>query len=257
MLYDIRNKIVNVVVEDGQMDLPDSLRAKILENFENLKKSGANIWNGAVLGVAKVDVRESEVNLICRMTDYAHYLYEEKVGCPPEYECRNLSAGCFLETKDGYYVIGELDDTTSFPNVLQTTGGGIDKKDIVAGGINVEHTIQREAQEELNIDLTDTNVVFYNRLSYVFVSGEGEQPGVQVFSKAQTRMTARELEEYFEKYNSYLREHSLEVEFKKLHFLNGKTAMSELDRLPNPKRAYIKPLILADIKRKNLEDAER
>lgn len=257
MLYDIKNKIVNVIIENEPMELPEDLRMKISENFERLKESGANIWNGAVLGVFKVDVLPLEVNLICRRTDYAHYLYEEKVGCPDGYECRNLSAGCFLETQDGYYVIGELDSTTSYPNVLQTTGGGIDKKDIIDGRINVGQTIQREAIEELNIDLTDTNIVLCNRLSYLFVSEDGEQPGVQVFSKAKIRMTAKELEEYFEEYNKYLRENGLEVEFQKLHFLPSKNAIFELDRLGKPMRAYMKPLILADLKRKSLENVER
>jgi len=254
MLYDIRGKKINVIVEAGELELPEELRRGILENFEAMKKSGANIWNGPVLGVSTVDVGTSEVNLICQKTDYAHYLYGEKIGCPPGYECRNLSAGCFLETADGYYVIGELDDTTSYPTVLQTTGGGIDKKDIVDGRINVEQTILREALEELNIDLNDRNMVLYNRLSYLFVSGENEQPGVQIFSKAQIRMTASQMERYFQEYNKYLRENDLEVEFKKLHFLKKEKALEELENLGNPKRAYLKALIVADTKQRDKAD---
>ncbi len=102
MLYDIRGKKVNIIVEAGKLELPEELRVRISENFEDMKKSGANIWNGPVLGVSTVDVGTSEVNLICKKTDYAHYLYGEKIGCLPGYECRNLSAGCFLETSDGY-----------------------------------------------------------------------------------------------------------------------------------------------------------
>ena len=200
MLYDINGKAVNVIVKDEQVKLPESLRRKILENFENMRKSGANIWNGNLLCVSDVDIGNSTVNLICKKSDYAHYLYGEHIGCPTEYECRNLSAGCLLETIDGYYVIGELDDTTSYPSMLQTTGGGIDKQDISEGKINVEQTITREAFEELNIDLNDSNTVLYNQLNYVFVSGENEQPGVQIFSKAQIKMTSREMEEYFQEY---------------------------------------------------------
>lgn len=214
-----------------------------------MKKTGANIWNGDVLCVSDVDIGSSTVNLICKKSDYAHYLYGEHIGCTTEYECKNLSAGCFLETIDGYYVIGELDDTTSYPNILQTTGGGIDKKDISAGKINIEQTIIREALEELNINLNDGNAVSYNNLNYLFVSGENEQPGVQVFSKAQIKMTSREREEHFQKYNKYLIANHLEVEFKKLHFLKIEKAMLELEKLNNPYRAYLKPLIIADSRR--------
>lgn len=254
MLYDIKGKKVNIIVQDEQIELPESLRKAIKENFERMKKSGANIWNGALLCVSTVDVGNSDVNLICKKSDYAHYLYGETIGCLPKYECRNLSAGCFLETIDGYYVMGELDDTTSYPNMLQTTGGGIDKKDISDGRINVEQTIIREALEELNINLNDKDTVLYHKLSYLFVSGENEQPGVQVFSKAQIRMNSKELKEYFQEYNQYLRENNLEVEFKKLHFLKRENAILELEELSNPQRAYLKPLILADLEEKAKEE---
>lgn len=256
MLYDIRGKIVNIIVKDEPMELPKELRKKISENFESMKTLGRNIWNGALLCVSNVDIGKTQVNLTCKKSDYAHYLYGEKIGCPLEYECRNLNAGCFIETIDGYYVIGELDDTTSYPNMLQTTGGGIDKKDIVDTKIDVEQTIIRETLEELNINLNDKETVLYKGLSYLFVSGENEQPGVQVFSKAQVKMTASEMEEYFERYNKYLKENKLEVEFKKLHFLKRKNAILELEKLDNPQRAYIRPLILAASKEKAKEDVE-
>lgn len=250
MLYDIKDKTINIIVKEEPIEVPEKLRRKILENFENMKKSRSNIWNGDILCVSTVNIGKNDVNLICQKSDYAHYLYEENIGCSQEYECRILSAGCFLETMDGYYVIGELDDTVSYPNMLQTTGGGIDKKDILGDRINIEQTIIREALEELNINLNDKNITLYNKLSYLFVSGEGEQPGVQVFSKAQIKITSREMEEYFEKYNKYLKENKLEVEFKKLHFLKKENALLELENLNKPQRAFLKPLILADLREK-------
>lgn len=50
-----------------------------------------------------------------------------------------------LETIDGYYVVGELDENTSYPTMLQVTGGGIDLKDIYDENIDVDNTIKREA----------------------------------------------------------------------------------------------------------------
>lgn len=247
MLYDISGKNVNVIVRDEKIKLSENLKSKILENFEN-KKIGANIWNGEVLCVTDIDIGDLSVNLVCKKSDYAHYLYEEEIGCPLEYECRNLSAGCFLETIDGYFVIGELDDNTSYPNMLQTTGGGIDKKDILNNRVNVEQTIKREALEELNINLNDKDIVLYNKLSYLFISEKDEQPGVQFFSRAQIKMTSNEMEKYFQEYNKYLKENNLEIEFKKLHFLKKENAMLELEELNNPKRACLKELILASLK---------
>lgn len=248
MLYNIKNKKINVLIENTKFDIPQDLEKKILKNFENMKNSGKNIWNGDLLCVSDINTTDNDVTLICKKSNYAHYLYGENIGCPPKYECRNLSAGCFLETLDGYFVFGELANTASFPHVLQTTGGGVDKADISDNKINVEQTITREALEELNIDLNNKNIISNNILSYLFVSEKDEQPGVQVFSKAIINMTTNEFNEYFENYYKYLIKNNLEIEFQKLHFLKKETAIRDLEKLNKPYRAYIKPLILAETK---------
>ena len=50
-------------------------------NFENMKKAGANIWNGEVLCVSECNIEDNKVEIICRKSNYAHYLYGERVGC--------------------------------------------------------------------------------------------------------------------------------------------------------------------------------
>lgn len=246
MIYDIKNKKMKVIAKDEIIKLPNDLKEKIKENFQLMKNGGANIWNGKVICVTKCDVTENEVEIICNKSDYAHYLYGERIGCTKEYECKNLSAGCLLETIDGYYVLGELDDNTSYPTMLQVTGGGIDFKDIESGIILPEKTIVREALEELNIDLDNKDLILDNKLSYIYVSEENEQPGVQIFSKAIIKMTMLELRSYYENYYKYLRENDLEREFKKLHFLRKDVALEDLEKLENPKRNYIAPLLVMD-----------
>ena len=245
MVYEIKNKEIRVILKDEKIELPKVLRKKIDENFEDIKKSGANVWNGEVLCVAKIDVTDKLVEIICKKSDYAHYLYGERIGLPEEYCCRNLSAGALVETTDNYYVVGELDKNTSYPTVLQVTGGNIDKEDIENNNINIVQTIKREAIEELNINLDNTG----NEIAYMYVTKKGEQPGVQIFSKAQINMTAKEMEKYFEDYNEYLRKNNLEVEFEKIHLLKKETAVEQLESLKNPRRNYLLPLIKADSKK--------
>ena len=203
MIYKIENKKVQVILKNENIELPIKLKDKINENFENMKKQGANIWNGEVLCVSEFNIEDDKVEIICKKSDYAHYLYGERIGCPNEYECKNLSAGCLLETIDGYYIVGELDDNTSYPTMLQVTGGGIDKKDIIGENIEIEQTIIREAREELNIDLKDKKSILYNKISYMYVSENNEQPGVQLFSKAKIKMTVKEIQNYFNNYYKY------------------------------------------------------
>ena len=248
MIDRIENKKVQAVLKNEITELPFELRTKINENFEYMKSQGANIWNGEGLCVSACNINDNNVKIICEKSDYAHYLYGERIGCPKEYECKNLSAGCLLETIDGYYIVGELDESTSYPRMLQVTGGGIDKNDIFDGIINVENTIIREAKEELNIDLNNEKEILHNKLSYIYISNQGEQPGVQLFSKAKMQITAKEMDNHFNNYYNYLKQNSLEIEFRKLHFFKKENAIEELMRLNNPKRNYLVPLIQMDLK---------
>ena len=248
MIHKIQDKKIQVVINNEIIDLPIKLKEEINENFEIIKNTGINIWNGEVLCVSECNIGDDKVEIICKKSDYTHYLYGERIGCPRKYECKNLSAGCLLETIDGYYIVGELDNNTSYPTMLQVTGGNIDKKDIINGKIDIEQTIKREALEELKIDLNDTDNVLFNKMSYIYVSEKDEQPGVQLFSKAKTKMSVEEIKNHFERYYSYLKENNLEIEFKKLHFLNKTNAIRELEKLNNPKRNYLMPLLQMDMK---------
>lgn len=247
MIYEIKNKEIDIISKNEFIKLPNELEEKIKENFENMKKSGANIWNGEVICVSKCNVTDNKVEIICNKSNYAHYLYGERIGCPKEYECKNLSAGCLIETIDGFYIIGELDDVTSYPTMLQVTGGGVDIKDILKENINIEETIIREAKEELNIDLKDENLILYYKLSYMYITEKDQQPGVQFFSKAKINMTSEEMKKYFEDYYKYLKQSNLERELKKLHFLKKENAVNELKKFDNPRRDYLMPLIELDL----------
>ncbi len=248
MIYNIKNKKIQIILKDEIMQLPIKLKEIINENFEKIKKSGANIWNGEVLCVSKCNIEDDKVEIICKKSDYAHYLYGERNGCPKEFECKNLSAGCLLETIDGYYIVGELDENTSYPTMLQVTGGGVEKKDIFNEKIDVEQTIIREAMEELKINLNDPRRILYNKISYIYISEKDEQPGVTLLSKAKIKMTVEEAKSYFEDYYKYLKENNLEIEFKKLYFLKKENAVEELRKLSNPKRNYLIPLLQVDLK---------
>ena len=46
----------------------------------------------------------------------------------------------------------------------------------------------------------------------------------------------------------YLKENNLEVEFKKLYFLEKDNAVEELNKLSNPRRNYLMPLLQIDSK---------
>ncbi len=247
MIYVIKDKELKLLCNNSLIKLPIDLQEKINNHFENIKNSGANVWNGEVFCVTNYKVEDNYVEIVCKKSDYAHYLYEERIGCEKQYECRNLSGGCLIETIDGYYIIGELDDNTSYPNMLQIPGGNIDKTDIINEKIDIEKTIIRETKEEVNINLNDKNMMISNDINYLYISEEGIQPGAQIFSKSKIKMTADEFKKHFENYNKFLKENNLEIEFKKVYFLKKEKAVEELKKLNNPKRKYLEPLFRSDM----------
>ena len=247
MIYLIKNKELKILCNNSLIELPSDLYEKINNHFENIKNSGANVWNGEVFCITNYKIEGNYVEIVCKKSDYAHYLYEERIGCEKQYECRNISGGCLIETIDGYYIIGELDDSTSYPHMLQIPGGNIDKTDIINEKIDIEKTILRETKEEVNIDLNDEKLILYNNISYLYMSEPGVQPGCEIFTKAKIKMTADEFKKHFEDYNTYLKENNLEIEFKKLYFLKKEKAIDELKKLNKPKRYYLVPLLQIDM----------
>ena len=66
MIYKIENKKIQVMLKNEVIELPIKLKNKINENFENMKKTGANIWNGEVLCVSECNIEDDKVEIICK-----------------------------------------------------------------------------------------------------------------------------------------------------------------------------------------------
>ena len=172
-------------------------------------------------------------------SDYAHYLYDERVGIKEEkYRCCSPWGGILLLTKDEYFVIGEMNSTTSIPYGLQISGGGIDIADIENGVINIDSNIKRELKEELNLNLDDIDY----KIEFIeYPSKTRNAYGFIAIGKI--KQTKEELKQVFEQYKEYLIKNNLEIEFNKLIFLKKQSAVKELDELPNYKRPYLRDLI--------------
>ena len=226
-----------------KMDLPQCLRDEINSFWNEQVAKNPNLFNGEVWNVTKMEETDISIIFTIELTDYAHYLYDERHGIEEKYACHNVAAGTYIVTKDGYAVVGELDDTTSYPKVLQVSGGGIDEKeDLQNGEFDLIKTAKRELKEELNIELDNKKQIEKYNFEYIEVP-EGKRHSYCVILKAYSSYTKAQLEEYFNKYYKYLEETDGEKEFKKLYFLKLGNAVKELDKLDNPKRLYVRQLL--------------
>jgi len=76
MMYLIKNKDLKIIYNNSFIELPSDLQEKINKNFESIKKSGANVWNGEVSCITSYRIEDDYVEIVCKKSNYAHYLYE-------------------------------------------------------------------------------------------------------------------------------------------------------------------------------------
>lgn len=238
------NKPIILKFEDRKIKLPKELKHNIERFWKDAIKENPNLYNGQDYVVETVNETKENIEMIVTKSNYAHYLYDERVGIKEDnYRCCSPWGGILLLTKDNYFVIGEMDKTTSMPYALQIPGGGIDIKDIENGIINIDLNIKRELKEELNLNLDDID---YKITFIEYPSKTRNAYGFLAIGKM--NLTRDELKKYFEKYKEYLIMNNLEVEFDKLVFLQKENALEELDKLPNYKRPYLRELIKETVK---------
>ena len=148
------NKSITLKFEDRKINLPNELKENIEKFWKDAVKDNPNLYNGQDYVVEKVNETENKIEMLVVKSDYSHYLYNERVGIQQEkYRCCSPWGGILLLTKDNYFVIGEMNSTTSIPYGLQIAGGGIDVADIENGAINIESNIKRELKEELGVSV--------------------------------------------------------------------------------------------------------
>ena len=236
------NKPIILKFEDREIKLPKELKNNIESFWTDAIKENPNLYNGQDYVVETVNETKENIEMIVTKSNYAHYLYDERVGIKEEnYRCCSPWGGILLLTKDNYFVIGEMDKTTSMPYCLQISGGGIDIKDIENGIINIDSNIKRELKEELNLNLDDID---YKIAFIEYPSKTRNAYGFIALGKI--KQSKNDLEKRFEVFKEYLIKN--ELEFNRLVFLNKESALEELDSLNNYKRPYLRDLINEAVK---------
>lgn len=99
MIKNIEGKIVKVILKNGKVQLPEEIKQKINEYWENVVAQNSNLWNGEIICVINYMETDKKLTIVCQKSDYAHYLYDERIGLPDQYKCYNVFADSLLETR--------------------------------------------------------------------------------------------------------------------------------------------------------------
>ena len=126
-------------------------RAEIDAYFAALQRAKPKIWNGRVLllhhqlvsdGVFKGDYLE---------TDYASFAAWRNWGCPHA-GVRDCFGAAAVVSADGAVLLGVMGTHTLNSGKIYLPCGTPDPDDIVAGKVNLDHSLRRELKEETGLD---------------------------------------------------------------------------------------------------------
>ena len=245
------NKKIEVTKIEEKLQLPQKLQIQIENFWKKQLIENPHLFNGEIWSVTKFEELPNKIKMSIQKTNYAHYLFDERVGIEGKYACYNLNCGILLETHDGYYIVGEMNETTSYPKGLQISGGNLDQNDIQPDGqVDIANNIARELKEELGIDLFDKNIVQEYEMRYMEIP-QGKRHSYAPRMKGILSITAKEMEEQYRNYKNKLEKIGEDVEFARLHFIKKENAIEELKSLNNPKRPYLEDLIKLDSEEKD------
>ena len=232
-------KSINLEYTGQNINLPKNLNDKIEEFWSKAIIETPSLYNGEYFSVEKAIETDNEIIMKVSKTNYAHYLYDERIGINDEkYRCICPWSGILLITNDNYWVFGQASKKTSFPNGFQISGGGIDKKDIYNTKIDLTQNLKRELKEEMNLNLDEINYKF----QYIEYPNK-RRNAFGFIAVGKLNMSKKELQNHFIQYCKYLKNNNIEIEFNNLIFLKKGNAVKELDTYINPKREYLRELI--------------
>lgn len=242
------NRSINLQYTGKVKNLPEELQEKINNFWDKATQENPNLYNGEDYVVDEVIDDGNQITMRISKSNYAHYLYDERVGIEVEmYRSITPWSGVLLLTNDNYWVCGQMNKTTSYPEGFQIPGGGFDKKEFNGTHIDLVQSLKRELKEEINLNLDEIEYEFK------FIECPTKKRNVYGFlAIGNINMSKAELLSHFKEYKKYLEDNNLEVEFDKLVFFKKGNAVNELDSYNNPKRPYLRELLFeADNEIKN------
>lgn len=205
------NKPVNIHVSGNKVVLPEPLRKKIDQHWQQLVKNNPRLHNGESFTVVTVDEADDKVDIELAETDYAHYLYSHQVGGLGEFTVRIIHSATLVITADNKMIFGAMGEHTSRPGVIQCCGGGIDHDDITDGVVDIEHNTVKELAEELGLNPYDKDIVdgFYP----AYLKTGGPTGKMTLAYVLRIKLTGSQFLKHYEEFVKKLKDDNQEPEF--------------------------------------------
>lgn len=188
---------------------------KIKKYWEGKVNKNPKLFNGPIFNIKSISNNNHLINIDMNISNYAHYSYMLDNKIYDNNICKAIAVGGLIVTNDNTIVLGKMNDNTSFPNIIQCIGGGIDKQDIIDGFIDPIQTLKREFKEEIGIDLENDEI----EVSRNYITTRKFWSLFGICYIVNLNMDSQELYNSFEKFRSS----SKQDEIKELVFIKNDT----------------------------------
>ncbi|MBB6734068.1 NUDIX hydrolase [Cohnella zeiphila] len=174
-------------------------------------------------------------------TDYAHFMFSKQLSEDHPYRCRGVVANGVFLTKDGYFVIGEMNAHTSTPGRLQFVAGGVEQSDFQGDVVNMFASLLRESQEEAGIGLTDPNLVSRVTPKYMV-----QWQAIALVYLIELAIDSNQLKLHYRHFENELLRQKIIPEFASLVFVHANHVSAFLREDPRWKLDFL-PKVLEDL----------
>jgi len=227
---------IQVTVDPEEFFLPNSLQESINNYWDLLIKEKPYLTRGEIFSIKNMSWSEEELKIMLQKTDYAHFLFSQHSNIDDRYKCRSVVANGVILTKDGYFVIGEMNKFTSSSGRLQFVAGGIEASDLHGDVVNMFGSLSRELQEEIGIDLTDSKLVSRVTPKYIV-----QWKAIALVYLIELAIDSHQLKLHYDSFESTLLRKGISPEFSSIIFVHAKNISTfmekdlrcKLDFLPN------------------------
>jgi 8-oxo-dGTP pyrophosphatase MutT (NUDIX family) len=225
------------------VELPEDLQGEVDKYWRESLANGKNFFNGEVFAIKDVRNEKENIEIIVRRTNFAHFLYARQKGEKlNKYRLRTVAAAALILSNDNKIVLGKMGEHTSLAGRYQMVGGGLDDKDLQGGIFDLRHSLNKEIQEEIGLDVMKNDFVESLNVCCIKIGGNNN---IAIIYKVILNQTGEEFLKHYKNFINRLQDKSEIPEFLEVHVLsNDKKDIEHFIKINGEKMSEYLPGIL-------------
>ncbi|WJH33490.1 hypothetical protein N6H14_26140 [Paenibacillus sp. CC-CFT747] len=101
-------KKIQITVDKEEFHLPLNLQKSINNYWDSLIKEKPYLTRGEIFLIKRMSLSNEELKITLQKSDYAHFMFSQRLITENKYKCRSVVANGVIPTKDGYFVSCEM-----------------------------------------------------------------------------------------------------------------------------------------------------